>query len=129
MAGSSGSPKSHCATMSIFGSALARSTTVFPMRPAAPTSNTRTGDDFMLPQPSPYPLPSKGRGDSSLTRCDVLFASPLAEGERIEVRGSRSEIIFFSLEFFQRFAQAVLVCFAHFAQWQANFARHRATPA
>src|SRR6266545_170819 len=36
------SPISHCATISMFGSSFARSIIVFPMRPAAPTSNTRT---------------------------------------------------------------------------------------
>src|SRR5205823_3985919 len=81
-------------TISISGSSLARSTTVFPMRPAAPTSNTRTGDFFIKAEPSLYPLPFEGRGDLRVhlesrsrhtLRSGSVRLSP--RGERIEVRG------------------------------------------
>src|SRR5436190_1726438 len=131
IAGSIGSPRSHCATISISGSSLARSATVFPMRPAAPTSNTRTGDFFIKAKPSPYPLLFEGRGDLRLhlesrsrhtLRSGSVGLSP--RGERIEVRVS-----FVSLKFLERFAQSRLVRLAHLAQRQTNFARHRAAPA
>src|SRR6266487_3866788 len=60
IAGSIGSPRSHCASISISGSSVARWTTVFPIRPAEPMSNTRRGDFFIKAAPSPYPLPFEG---------------------------------------------------------------------
>src|SRR5882762_9855548 len=66
---------------------------VFPIRPAAPMRNTRRGDDFILAEPTSYPLPWEGRGDCPLPVETILSSSPLTEEERIEVRGSRSKII------------------------------------
>src|SRR5438067_10676436 len=90
MAGSIGSPRSHHATMSILGSSFARSLMVFPIRPAAPMSNTRTADDFILEEHDP--LPREGKGDCPLAFVMILSSS-LTEGAPIEVRSSRSKII------------------------------------
>src|SRR5215470_7424093 len=87
IAGSIESPKSHCATISISASLRAISSTVFPMRPAAPMSSTRTGELFIFAEPSLYALPLEGRGDW-IAQLDA----PLPEGERIKGEGLAHDI-------------------------------------
>src|SRR5947208_14658732 len=81
------SPRSHRAMISIFELSSARSVIVFPMRPAAPTSNTRRADVFIVTEPSPYPLPLQGRGGAHCSYeirivrnlCTFRSASPSEE--------------------------------------------------
>src|ERR1700747_3712821 len=100
------------------GSVSARSSTVFPMRPAAPTSKTRTGDSFIAAQfiRSSLRCPQRSSLDS------LLYVAFCAEDS---ARYNTCEL---SLRFkiFQCFAQARLVGFAHLAQRQTNVRGHRA---
>jgi hypothetical protein len=72
------------------------------MRPAAPTSNTRTGHDFILPE-NPHPALSLEKGEAiGASRCNA-FVRLSHRGERIEVRGCARKS-FFLLKCFERLA-------------------------
>ena len=81
---------------------------VFPMRPAAPMSNTRTARHFILAETL---TPGKGeatRVSSQDSHVELDYAAR-------RKRRRRCGVSFTSLKFLERPAQARLICFAHLA--------------
>src|SRR4029077_14248637 len=102
----------------MFGSLCARSRTVFPMRPAAPMSSTRTGSDLIL---ETLTLPSPFGRERRFELGDLRrFPPPLPFEGRGLRGGVQAQNSFWLLEFLQRLAQTRLVRFAHLAQRQTN---------
>src|SRR5439155_20002321 len=98
-----------CAAILISGSLPESSSTVFPIRPAAPISSMCTGDSFI--------------GAAHLIGCSARCPqqcshASLRKSEILAVRTvhlQRCWKLFARFELFECLAQARLVCFAHFA--------------